>query len=255
MIPVLFEDAYLVIINKPSGMVVNRATTVVGETVQDWVEKHYPLPHFAGEAPVTSINSDKSYSITFDDFIARSGVVHRLDKETSGCLVIARTFEAFISLLEAFKERTVKKSYIALAHGKIEPKTGSIDAPVGRLPWNRERFGVDVSGKEARTDYVVAKYYQTKDGEILTLVELYPTTGRTHQIRVHLKYINHPIVGDYLYGGRKQSRRDRLYCPRVFLHAASISIPHPITHTVISVQAPLPPELEKIVEQFSLVEI
>ena len=178
-LPILFEDEAMLVINKPPGMVVNRAESVKGETVQDWVEKTYRI------------------------FIAdRAGIVHRIDKETSGILLIAKTPDAFTELQRQFKERIIKKTYLAIVHGKLVPEEGEINAPVGRLPWNRERFGIVPGGKEAVTKYKIQKYI--KD---FSIVELYPQSGRTHQIRVHVKYINHPIVGDYLYAGRKTARQ------------------------------------------------
>src|SRR5690606_3891808 len=106
-----------------------------------------------------------------------------------------------------FKERKVSKTYMALAHGKVGPKEGTINAPVGRTPWRRDRFGVIAGGREAKTKYTVREYYK-KDDENYTLVELNPVTGRTHQIRIHLKYLGFPIVGDTFYAGRKTARKD-----------------------------------------------
>jgi len=173
----------------------------------------------------------------------RAGIVHRIDKETSGILLIAKTPEAFRELQRQFKEREVKKTYLALVHGKLVPEEGEINAPVGRLPWNTERFGVVPGGKEAVTRYKVVKC------EDISLVELYPETGRTHQIRVHLKYINHPIIGDYLYAGRKTSRDDRAGdAPRVMLHAWKISFIHPDTHKTLAIESPIPDDMKSIYE-------
>lgn len=236
---ILYEDDDFFIINKPAGVVVNNAQSVTVPTVQDWAAIKLALPK---EQPAGSVD-------TQTDFYSRAGIVHRIDKETSGCLIIAKTPDMFLSLQALFKERNIKKSYIALVHGNLVPESGEIRAPIGRLPWNRERFGIVPDGKEAVTKYKKSETYQLHHkrlNEILSLVELFPESGRTHQIRVHLKYINHPIVGDYLYAGRKVQRDDRLWCPRVFLHARSLQFNHPHTHVEINVQAPLPADLHAI---------
>lgn len=217
-IPILYEDDALLVINKPPGIVVNRAQSVKEDTMQDWVEKRFV------------VNRDNQ------DFYDRSGIVHRIDKETSGILLIAKTPRAFIELQRQFKERLVKKTYVALVHGKLVPPEGEIRAPVGRLPWNTQRFGIVPEGKEA-----VTKYKVIKDN----LVELYPETGRTHQIRVHLKYINHPIIGDYLYAGRKTARDDRALVHRVMLHANKISFHHPTTGEILEIEAPIPDDMKR----------
>ena len=306
--PILYEDQFLLVINKPYGVVVNRAQTVKGPTVQDWAAEHIgvsreeQVPQVAQEKGIMGSTSSMGNSDiqargtrdtfdTRDTFIARAGIVHRLDKETSGCLIIAKNPEAFFKLQSFFKERKVHKMYIALVHGKLVPEIGEINAPVGRLPWNREQFGVVPGGKEAVTKYEVVEYYEiaksqlsvlsfrlsdrslsgnqsfsssetgeqktnklksenrppkTDNREVFTLVHLFPQTGRTHQLRVHMKYLGFPIVGDYLYGGRKLQRDDRQWCPRVFLHAAKLEFPHPETGKMISTSAPLPPELEQV---------
>lgn len=218
-IPVLFEDDSILVLNKPPGIVVNRAESVKGETVQDWVEK--------------------TYHIFIED---RAGIVHRIDKETSGILLVAKSQEAFSELQRQFKERLIHKTYIAITHGMIVPGEGEINAPVGRLPWNRERFGIVPGGKESITKYKVQKTVQD-----MSVVELYPESGRTHQIRVHLKYINHPIVGDYLYAGRKTARRDRTWAPRVMLHAWKLSCTHPATGSRLAFEAPIPDDMDKVI--------
>ncbi|EKD87564.1 MAG: Pseudouridine synthase [uncultured bacterium] len=216
-IPILFEDEDLLVINKPPGIVVNRAQSVKEETIEDW----------AGKKLTSQVE--------------RSGIVHRIDKETSGCLLIAKTPHVFFELQRQFKEREIHKTYLAIVHGSLVPEEGEIRAPVGRLPWNRERFGIVPGGREAMTKYKVRK-----SDDNYSFVELYPQTGRTHQIRVHLKYINHPIVGDYLYAGRKTSRADRQVVGRVMLHAWKISFTHPSTKKLVTVEAPIPDDMMKV---------
>ena len=218
-IPILFEDDSMIAINKPPGIVVNRAESVKEETIQDWVEKTYHI------------------------FIEnRGGIVHRIDKETSGILLIAKTPAAFADLQRQFKERVIHKTYLAIVHGKLVPDTGEINAPVGRLPWNRERFGIVPGGKESITKYHVQGYI----GDF-SIVEAYPQSGRTHQIRVHLKYINHPIVGDYLYAGRKTARDDRTWAKRVLLHAWKLTCAHPVTGKDLAIEAPIPDDMNNII--------
>jgi len=245
---IIFEDNYLLVIDKPAGMVVNRAETTRGEkTVEDWLRQNFQF-------------------LIFNFQFLRSGIVHRLDKETSGLLVIAKTPEAFENLQRQFKERKVKKKYLALVHGKVIPKEGEIKAPVGRLPWNRERFGVIPGGREAVTRYRVLKRFDLPGGRTsarcnlvqgvtslgmeYTLLEVSPQTGRTHQIRVHLKYLGHPIVGDSFYAGRKQAREDRKFCPRIFLHASHIEFTHPATGDSLKFDSPLPADLKTLIQRY-----
>jgi 23S rRNA pseudouridine1911/1915/1917 synthase len=236
-ITVIYEDEDIIVLNKPSGVIVNKADTTKNEfTVQDWLEERF---------------KNKFVSEEEHDFYQRAGIVHRIDKETSGILLVARNKESFENLQAQFKDRKVEKAYVALAHGRIEPAEGEISVPVGRLPWNRTRFGVLAGGKEAVTKYKVTTYYKSpvKDKEELTLLELYPKTGRTHQIRVHLKYINHPIFGDELYAGRKTARDDRKILPRFFLHAKKISFFHPKTGERVDFESQLPQELQTVLDR------
>ncbi len=236
---VIYEDDYLLIVDKPSGFTVNKAeTTVNEETLQDFVEDYL------------SFASKNAQTDKLSDFYKRAGIVHRIDKETSGIIVVAKTMESFVSLQQQFKQRIVEKIYVALVHGLIEHE-GEISVPVGRLPWNRKRFGVLAGGKDSLTKYKVLDilyFVQDKVKEALTLLELYPKTGRTHQIRVHLKYINHPIFADPLYAGRKVSRNDRKYLQRVFLHAKKISFNHPKSGDRVEFVSELPQELSNFLD-------
>jgi len=180
----------------------------------------------------------------------RSGIVHRLDKDTSGILLVAKTQEAFENLQEQFKDRRVKKTYVALVHGRLFPGSGEVQTSVGRLPWRRDRFGIIPGGRESRTRYSVTGYYKMQNVTNLllkdySLVEFYPETGRTHQIRIHAKYLGNPIVGDIFYAGRKTAKVDLGWCPRLFLHASSISLKSPATNETIFVKSELPKELKE----------
>lgn len=231
-IKIIFEDDNILVLDKPWGITVNRSESEKDKTVQDWVEE---------QGKINLQNSDKE-----NDFFKRSGIVHRIDKETSGILLAAKDPISFENLQSQFKERTVDKTYLALVHGKLEGG-GEVKVPVGRLPWNRKRFGVLSGGREASTKYDVVKSVVI-NGEPLTLLEVSPETGRTHQIRVHLKYINHPVFGDPLYAGRKISRNDRKILPRLFLHAHKISFTHPKIGEKVDFISPLPRELAEILE-------
>jgi 23S rRNA pseudouridine1911/1915/1917 synthase len=249
-ITIIFEDEDVLVIDKPAGITVNKADTTVGEiTVQDWAEKKLRIEN--GKLKVEEEENEDvgEYGDPRKLFRDRGGIVHRLDKETSGILLLAKNPESFIELQRQFKERIVKKTYIALAHGKVVPETGEVRVPVGRLPWNRRQFGVVAGGREAVTRYKVIENGELRvenKKEQLTLVELYPETGRTHQIRVHLKYLGHPIFADFLYAGRKTQRNDRKYLARVFLHAYRISFLHPRTKSEIVLESPLPEELQAV---------
>ncbi|MGB6839025.1 MAG: RluA family pseudouridine synthase [Microgenomates group bacterium] len=224
----IFEDDSLFILDKPAGWIVNEAKTTKGQKViQTWLKKQ---------------SFDIAGSREF-----RSGIVHRLDKETSGVLVVAKIESAFRNLQAQFKERKIEKEYVALVHGKLEPKKGKIKVPVGRLPWNRQRFGVLPGGRFAETDYQVIEYY-SKDKETYSLLKLFPKTGRTHQIRIHLKYLGYPVVADEFYAGRKTARADRIWCPRLFLHAEQISLEHPASKKRVSYKSDLPEDLKKTLQ-------
>lgn len=236
---ILYEDEVLLVVSKPPGMVVNRADTVeTGTTLQDWAEEHLGI-------------KNKEYRIKNEieaTFINRSGIAHRLDKETSGVMVLAKNPEALGDLLRQFRERETKKEYVALIHGILEPESGDIQLPLGRSPYNRHKFRVDVFGKSSLTHYRVEQAWRTESSDEwyadgFSLVRMQPKTGRTHQIRVHLTHLGHPLVGDELYGGRKRSERDRTWCPRHFLHAAMLTVMHPTLHQTLKVEASLPADL------------
>lgn len=237
---ILFEDDDLVVADKPSGVITNSSETAQENTMQDWAHRTFAV--FQGDSPDV-----------LSDFHKRCGIVHRLDKETSGILLIAKNETSFVRLQQQFKERTVRKKYTALAHGIVE-KTGEIRAPVGRLPWNRERFGVLAGGREAVTGYESIRHYERTAHETYTLLGLAPHTGRTHQIRIHLKYIGHPIVADAFYGGRKTYRNDLAFCPRLFLHAGHISFIHPFSGKPIEFESALPDDLSRVLAHLSVLK-
>lgn len=216
---VIFEDEWLLVVDKPSGMVVNRCETQKENmTLEDWLE-------------AKKIGLDAE----------RNGIVHRLDKETSGLLVVAKTQAVMDQLQAAFKQRQVQKEYFALVHGRVLPGEGEINMPITRNPFNRKRFGVFAGGRESMTHYKTERNF----GDDYTLVRVQPKSGRTHQIRVHFKYLNHPLVSDDLYGGRKTARNDRRWCPRLWLQAAGLSLIHPQTQQKMHWQVPVAADLQE----------
>jgi len=264
-IPIIFQDDSFLIIDKPSGIVVNRSENAPEGTVQDWIEsriKNYACPPSA----ITEGNCRRELRIEKEedsDFIKRAGIVHRIDKETSGLLIIAKTPEAFENLQKQFLERTVTKKYITLVHGKVVPKVCTIKAPVGRLPWNRRKFGVLAEGREAETSYKVIKYYSClpchsresgnpdppvkpeDDKKIFSYLSVFPHTGRTHQIRIHLQHLGFPIVSDPLYLPKNIYEEDIKWCPHLFLHAAYLKLQHPKSGEWKEFESNLPHDLEK----------
>lgn len=225
---IIFEDNDILIIDKPAGIIVNKSDSAKNfYTIQDFLEEKFSL---GLEVP------------TDGDFFKRAGIVHRLDKDTSGVMIVAKNEESFYALQKQFKAGKVEKVYIGLAHGKITPPEGEINVPIGRLPWNRMRFGILPQGRESKTLYKVLAYKKW-EGEDFSYFEAYPKTGRTHQIRVHLRHIGNPLFADLLYGGRKTIRKDKKYLSRHFLHAHKIKFLHPSLHSEVEYISPLSQEL------------
>lgn len=247
---VLFENNNLLIINKPSGLVVHPDGKTNEPTVVDWLLTYCPEIKGVGEDMILSNSKGKSIEID------RPGIVHRLDRDTSGCMVIAKTNESFHYLKEQFKRREVQKTYVALVFGSVKNNEDIIDVPIGK---SRKDFRMKLAGphargflREAQTHYnVIARYedekHTDKQKQTLkySLIELSPKTGRTHQIRVHLKYINYPIVSDPLYAGK---RKPVLGINRTALHAKAIRFLD-IDKTPISVTCSLPQDIELALQQ------
>jgi 23S rRNA pseudouridine1911/1915/1917 synthase len=223
---VLYEDEHLAVINKPAGMIIHP-----GAGAQSGTMVAALLDRFGGEEGLSTVGGPM-----------RPGIIHRLDKETSGAVVIARTDEAHKKLVEEFQNREVQKVYIALLHGKLKGEKGTIDLPVARDVRRRTRMTARRrEGREARTDW---KVKLRMDG--FTLAEANLHTGRTHQIRVHFSTVGCPVVGDTVYGAPRQERVGSQLMPpleRTFLHSARLSFEHPVSGKLLSFRAPLPPEL------------
>lgn len=217
---ILYEDEYLLAINKPAGMVV------------------HPAPGHRSGTFVNALIAHCQQIASLDPL--RPGIVHRLDKETSGVLLAAKTSQAHQKLVEKFARREMEKVYLAICAGK--PRDGVVSAPIGRNPVDRKEMAVVVNGKEAISKIQVLAY-----NEKISLVLVKPKTGRTHQIRVHLKYVGAPVLGDEIYG---QSRANQaLGISRQMLHAYRLSFSHPITNAVLSLCAPLPEDMQSWMRQ------
>jgi 23S rRNA pseudouridine1911/1915/1917 synthase len=221
---ILYEDEDVIAIDKPAGMVVHPAAGHATGTLVHALLHHFPDLEGVGEG-------------------GRPGIVHRLDKDTSGIILVARNPRAHRHLQAQFKARTVEKTYLALVHGHISPARGLIDAPIGRHPRHRQRMAVVAPerGRVAQTAYEVVAFYGPT-----TLVRVHPLTGRTHQIRVHFASLGHPVVGDTLYG-----RRDTYRLGRHFLHAHRIRFRRPADDAWIELVSPLPAELQRLLDALS----
>jgi 23S rRNA pseudouridine1911/1915/1917 synthase len=223
---VLYEDEDVAVINKPAGMIVHPGAGVTSGTMVAAL-----LHRFGGVTGLSTVGGP-----------LRPGIVHRLDKETSGVIVVARTDAAHRKLVEDFRDRLVEKIYIVLLHGKIKGDAGSVVFPVARDLRRRSRMTARRrEGREARTDWRARLRF-----DAFTIIEADLRTGRTHQIRVHFSALGYPVVGDTLYGAPRQERAGSELLPplgRNFLHAARVSFGHPRTGQRIEVRAPLPPEL------------
>lgn len=215
---IVFEDRSILIIDKDAGMVVHPTADHPSGTLVNALLHHLKSIPESGET-------------------LRPGIVHRLDKGTSGLLVVAKTQEALAFLKNQFKERRVIKKYLALVRGKVEPPSGTIEKPIARHHKNRKKFTVSQEGKDSLTAYRVVDVIK----DLFSLVEVEPKTGRTHQIRVHLSSIGHPIVGDRLYGGKPAAR--------MFLHASYLEFTHPQQRKKISFASKLPENLEVILQR------
>ncbi len=233
---IVFEDEYLAVINKPSGMVVHPGTGVQSGTLANAIAYHFVI-----EQSAASGNQAES----------RVGIVHRLDKDTSGLIVVAKNEETHEALSEQFRERQVYKSYMALVHGQTDENTGKVDAAIGRNKHNRLRMKVSPSGRTALSLWKVRNRYDK-----FTLLDVEIKTGRTHQIRVHMGYINHPVVGDEIYNeGRDNTIADINVrnavntMRRFFLHAEKLSFTHPKTGIRMDFVQELPPELKDFLKK------
>jgi 23S rRNA pseudouridine1911/1915/1917 synthase len=218
---ILYEDDDLLVIDKPAGLTVHPAPGHPDHTLVNAILSHFP--HLA----------DISDSL-------RPGIVHRLDKDTSGVMLVAKNQVAQANLINQFKARAIVKAYLVLVKGKLTPERGIIEAAVGRDPRNRKRMAVVTEGREARTQYQVIKYMDD-----YTLLEVILETGRTHQIRVHLAAIGYPVVGDAVYGVKSS------HLSRQFLHACRLGFKLPSTGEYVEFTSELPPDLTQALKDIA----
>ena len=248
---IIFENSQFLVVDKPSGLVVNKSETVKEETLQDQLSRYFGLS--GGEFGIGG----------------RSGIVHRLDRETSGLIVVAKVQKAFNSLQEQFRNRLVEKQYIALVHGSLKEADGDIKLRIGRIG-KFGKFGVmnkrSKSGRETETSYKLIDRFRFKDKEFLrltgsnltkarinylknhgffySLLTVFPKTGRTHQIRVALKSIGYPVVSDLIYTPGKLLKFDLLWCKRLFLHASKLTFMDPVSKEMVGFISDLPKDLK-----------
>lgn len=220
---VVYEDEHILVVNKPAGLVVHPAV---------------------GNRQGTLLNALLFYDADLSS-IPRAGIVHRLDKDTSGLLVVARTEKARQSLIEQLQDKSMSRIYKAVCHGRIT-NAGNIDKAIDRHPVNRKKMAVVATGKPAKTLYEPESLYQS-----CTLMRLQLTTGRTHQIRVHMHSIGHPLVGDTVYGGARRSSKNTCVAqfPRQALHAVSLSLQHPVSNEQMQWKTPLPADMLELITQ------
>ncbi len=224
---VLFEDEHLLVVNKPAGMVVHPGAGTGGDTLV-----HALLSHCAG-------------SLSGIGGVERPGIVHRLDRETSGAIVVAKHDAAHRGLAEQFAERELQKEYLAIANGVPQLLSGSVDEAISRHPNHRHRMTTgEKNGKPARTDWQIVESFSNPP---TTLFRCRIHSGRTHQIRVHLRSIGHSILGDRTYGW-KPLEQPEIQPPRVMLHAFHLNFQHPVTAAAIAIEAPMPADFEALLQ-------
>lgn len=239
-IKVLYEDSNILAIDKPSGLPVHPDGRTKEKTVTDWVLKNYPKMKNVGENEIYENKNIKTE-------IKKPGIVHRLDRDTSGVMLLAKNEKAYKFLKSQFQNREIKKTYVTIVSGNVKNERGIINKPIGRSPKDFRRYlagrGVRGELRDAVTEYRVLKRFEISHNKF-TYLEVRPKTGRTHQIRVHMKYLNHPVVCDSLYNPDNP-------CPkglkRMALHAKSIEFKD-LKGKTVKVESPVPKEFEKLVK-------
>ena len=230
---VLFEDEHIIVVNKPPGLVVHPAA---GHDTGTLV--HGLLHHCEGQ--LSGIGG-----------VARPGIVHRLDQDTSGCIVMAKNDAAHQSLAKQFADRSVFKAYLAVVCGHVATTKGTVDAPIARHPKQRKLMAVVDGGRHAVTDYEVIQHFSTQATSVKAILH----TGRTHQIRVHFKHLGHPLFGDETYGIKataKLSEAIGFQPKRQLLHAWKLSFVHPVTNQKVELEAPIPEDVEEALRRLAL---
>ncbi|MDR2735726.1 MAG: RluA family pseudouridine synthase [Puniceicoccales bacterium] len=223
-IDIIFEDESLIVIDKRPGIVVHGGNGTRETTLVEMVLSHCDLSQLGGEL--------------------RPGVVHRLDKETSGVIIFAKTDKAYLSLQKQFSRHVIKKKYSCIVHGNFSIKTGIIDEPIGRSRTLRTRMCVTTKGREARTIWNLCNNFKST-----ALLSVNTITGRTHQIRVHLSHIGHPILGDRTYG--QACNTNAIECDRVMLHAMNLELVHPVTGKEMGFFSNFPDDFAAVIDRLS----
>ena len=234
---IIFEDDDIIVIDKPAKMVVHPSET--GGHIEGTLVN--ALLYHCG-AGLTGISGE-----------LRPGIVHRLDKDTSGVLIVAKTDIAMQSLMKQFSTRKVQKQYIALVRGKVIPPKAVIDSPIGRSLRDRKKMAITDKGRNAVTEYSVDKVFKLGSGNLMeyySLLNINLKTGRTHQIRVHMTAIGYPVVGDIVYGDPKINKKfqEKFGLDRQFLHAAKLTVTHPITGKKMSFESKLPKDIKCVID-------
>lgn len=225
---ILYQDEDIIVLDKPAGLVVHPGAGVKSGTLVHGLLSYFP--------EIARVGSS-----------ARPGIVHRLDKDTSGVMVVARNQAAYLWLRQQFEERAIHKTYLGLAMGRFKQKSGIIDLPLGRHLRHRQKISV----RTRKPRVAITRYEVVREFRETTLLALQPITGRTHQLRVHLSATGHPLAGDTRYGGGGQQKtRYR----RLFLHAWKLQLKHPVSRQDLEFESPLPPELEEILEKEAAVK-
>jgi len=230
---ILYEDSECFVLNKPSGIVVHPGND--GKYLTGTV--------------ANAVLSKVSVSVCDE---MRPGIVHRLDKDTSGALLIAKTDKSYEFFVNEFKNRNIFKSYLALVSGHLEHPVAMIDSPIGRSLKDRKKMDIVIEGgKDAITKYKLIDEYISAEGRVFSLIQVQILTGRTHQIRVHMASIGNPVVCDSLYGSRSTNVffKDEFGLDRQFLHAASLNFTSPETNKLIKIKVSLPDDLKKVLDQ------
>jgi 23S rRNA pseudouridine1911/1915/1917 synthase len=224
---IIYEDKNIFVVDKPAGLTVHPTPGHPNHTLVNAILAHCP-------------------SLAMSNDLIRPGIVHRLDKDTSGLIVIAKNDFAKAHLMNQFKSHTVTKGYLVLVKGRLSPQQGMIEAPIGRDPYNRQRMAIVETGKEASTQYQVRKYLNN-----YTLLEVTLKTGRTHQIRVHLSAIGYPVVGDTIYGAKRRRETIASCLKRQFVHAYRLGFRLPSTNIYREFTCGLPLDLKQVLELIS----
>lgn len=247
-IEIVFEDEYLAVINKPAGMVVHPGAGVPNGTLANAIAWHFKFKIQDSRFKIE--DEDEESQKPKSKIQNRIGIVHRLDKETSGLIVVAKNEITHEKLSAQFHDRKVRKSYVALVHGFVRKLEGKVEEPIARDRKNRVKMAVDKNGRNALSIYKVRTRFEN-----FTLLDVDIKTGRTHQIRVHLSHINHPIVGDETYNGGRdnqiedaQLRKAIRNLNRFFLHAEKLSLTHPVRKAKMDFEQPMPDELTDLLK-------